>query len=150
GIALIRVDESTPEGKSQSLVELTALKERAQEHELNYMQFEILSKIIELSKSLNQHEETIGWMEEREKVEKQLFDERKERDIANLRASYELDKSRLEIDDLNVQISAQKRIRTLTFIFTGFLVIGFLIAIYFFLHAKRANKLLKAREQELS
>lgn len=149
-IALIRVDESTPESKVQSLVELTALKERAKEHELNYMQFEILSKMIDLSKSLNQHEETIGWMEEQDKVEKQLFDERKERDIANLQASYELDKSRLEIEDLNVQISVQKRIRTLTFIFSGFVVIGFLIAIYFFLNAKRANKLLKAREKELS
>lgn len=149
-IALIRLDESTPENKAKSLVQLTALKEKAEEHELNYMQFEILSKIIELSKSLNLHEETISWMEEREKVEKQLFDERKERDIASLRASYELDKSRMEIDDLTVEISAQKRIRALTFVFSGILVIGFLIAIYYYLRAKRANKLLESREKELS
>ncbi len=149
-IALIRVDESSPESKARSLKELIALKEQAREFELNYMQFEILNKIIELSKSLHRHAETIGWMEERDMVEKKLFDERKDRDIANLRASYELEKSKKEIEDLNSQISSQRRIKTLTFIFSGFLILGFLIAINFYLRASRVNKLLEFREKELS
>jgi len=150
GIALIRIDESTPAKRAASLQELIDLKEKAKSYELKYMQFEILSKIVELGKSLKLHEQTIGWMEEREKIEKQLFDERKERDIANLRASYQLDKSRLEIEDLNVQISVQNRIRNMTLIFFGISIIGFLISFYFYLDAKRANKLLKTREKELS
>lgn len=149
-ITLIRIDESTPSKKANSLRELIDLKEKAKAHELKYMQFEILSKMIELAKSLKLHEETIGFMEERENVEKLLIDERKERDIANLRASYQLDKSRLEIEDLNDQISVQNRIRNLTLIFSGISIIGFLISLYFFLDAKRANKLLKSREKELS
>src|SRR5690606_4563527 len=96
-IALIRVEESTPSRKAESLDMLIQLKDQAKTYELAYMQLEILSKMISLSKDLGLYEQTVQWMEEHGQIEKQLFDERKSRDIANLHATYELEKSKQEV-----------------------------------------------------
>lgn len=149
-IELIRIDESTPTGKATALNMLIELREQAREYELNYMQFEILSKMTELGKALGWYEQTVQWLEERVEIEKQLLDERKTRDIANLQATYELDKSRQEIEELNALIFSQSRIKWITFIFSGFLIAGFMIAIYYYVRARRTNRLLAIREKELS
>lgn len=150
GISLITIDESTRAGQQKSLDKLSVLNERAAEMEMRYMQLEIMSKMISLSKNLGLFERAVELIEAREIINKQLYDERKERDIANLQASYELDRFKQENDNLNEKVSAERRRGFFILFSTAILAVGLFVAMYFFMRAQRTNKLLKERERELS
>lgn len=150
GISLITIDESTRAGQQKSLDKLSVLNERAAEMEMRYMQLEIMSKMISLSKSLGLFERAVELIEAREIINKQLYDERKERDIANLQASYELDRFKQENDNLNDKVNAERRRGLFILFSSAILAVGLFVAMYFFMRAQRTNKLLKERERELS
>jgi signal transduction histidine kinase len=148
-LTIVRVDESSPQAIAKSIDKLIDLKNHAKEFGLNYMQFEVLKKLVELGKSLNWHEKTIEWMEEKNVVEDQMWNERKEKDIATLRTTYEIEKSKQEIEDLDEEVKVQKRMNTLILVFSVIFVVGFIVLIYFYFRSKKANRLLAERESAL-
>lgn len=148
-LALLRIDESTPAAKERSIQKLLDLKNHAKQYELTYIQTELLKKLIELGKSLHRYEQTIEWMEEKDVLENQLFNERKEKDIANLRTTYEIEKSNQQIQDLKLQVKSERRNRAFTLYFSMILAVVVVLLIYFYLKAKKANRLLREREEAL-
>lgn len=149
-ISLIRTDKSTPASQRRALTELGQLYERATELEMRYMQFEILRELILINKSLGQYQAALELMETQNVIKEELTNERKEQDIATLRASYAMDRSKQEIQALSDKIATDAKTKRLFVSLLLVLVAGFLLIIYFFLRARKANELLRKSELALS
>lgn len=149
-ISLIRTDKSTPASQRRALEELASLYERATVMEMRYMQFEILREMILINKSLGRYQTALELMEAQKGVKDELTNERKEQDIATLRATFAMDRSKQEIQALNDQVEAAARTKRLILGFFIVLTLGLLIIIYYFLKARKANQLLRQSELALS
>ena len=150
GLTAVRLDDSSIESQRRSLDKLDGLKQRSVELEIPYMRMEILSKMIALGTQLGQYERTVQLYEEYTTVKDQLFNESKARDIANLRASFNLNQSKQEILTLDDKVRSERRMKTLVIVFSIILAIGLLIALRYYFRSIRANRLLEEKKKQLS
>lgn len=133
----------------QAKIELADVFHSADSLKLYSIAIAAINQMIDLSKKVGTDKEVIYWLEEKVRVSDIMYDESKTREIAEVQALYELNKSQADIAILNQKISANRKINLYLAALILTLLTGLIIVYLLNRRKNRLNAVLKQREAEL-